>query len=510
MSAVTILVEVDVTSPAGAVSTLRWSDRAMRPLPPSDAARANVVWSERLVKAPSIRRALLDDFSTLTAGWGVGAMQLANGDGALDAYEGHAWGEIRVHRHTEGQTFAQALRVFTGRAAAPSYASRQPRVSVSFYDYRVDLDQAAQASLYAGSGGYEGAADDLKGRQKPIALGDLSDAHIAAPRVIAAVNAYQLHDGAISTIPTVYDRGASAGLISDGAAASQAAFDAATPAAAHQVADLSRGLIKFNASPVGQVTLGGQGQAGVGATLGPILKALLVRAGVPAGRIGATFDTLASAAPIGVYAQDATTTRDLCQWASRSLPVAMVPDRFGVWQVQAIAPPAEAASFTIGAYDALSVEPDDSVLEPVGEVRVGWGRIWTTFRSADLAPSLLSTTTATRLENEYRYVQVESAAAKARGSGSWRKLEIDTALRVEADATALAGRLMTLLGLRPDGRPRRQWRVQLPLSAETLAVGLGATVRLVYPPRGLDQLYLLIAEQPMEPRRDLTTWTLWG
>lgn len=506
---VTILVEVDVTSPAGVAKTLRFSDRAFRPLPPTDAQRANVVWSDRLVKAPSVRRSLLEDFSTLTAGWGVGGMQLANGDGDLDQYEGHAWGEIRVWRHIEGQTFAQALRIFTGRAAQPSFASRQARVSVSFYDYRVDLDRAAQATTYAGTGGYEGV-DDLKGRQKPLAFGDLTDAHIPAPRVTVAVNAYQLHDGPIAAVPAVFDRGASAGLNSDGAAASQAAFDAATPASAHQIADLSRGLVKFNANPVGQVTLGGQGEAGVGQTLGPILKAVLARAGVPAGRIGASFNALVAAASIGVWAQDATTARDLCGWAARSLPAAMVPDRSGVWQVQPIAPPAATASFTIGPYDALAVEPDDSVLLPVAEVRVGWGRIWTTFRSADLAPSVLASASAARLAEEYRYAVIEDAAAKARGPGSWRTLQVDTALRQEADALALAGRLKTLLGLRPDGRPRRQWRVQIPLSAETLAVDLGATVRLVYPPRGLNQLFLLIAEQPMDPRRDLVTWTLWG
>ncbi len=509
-AAVTILVEVDVTSPAGAVTTLRFADRAFRPLPPSDALRANLSWSGRLIKAPSVRRALLEDFSTLTAGWGVGGMQLANGDGALDQYEGHAWGEIRVTRHVEGQTFAQALRIFTGRAAQPSFASRQPRVSVDFYDYRTDLDQAAQANVYAGTGGYEGAADELKNRQKPLAYGDLTTAHIPAPRVTAAVNAYQLHDGPIGAVPSVYDRGAGAGLINDGAAASSAAFDAATPGISHQLTDLSRGLVKFNASPVGQVTLGGMGAAGVGSTLGPILKALLGRAGVPAARIGASFDSLAAAAPIGVWAQDATSARDLCQWAARSLPAAMVPDRAGVWQVQPIAPPAEAAAFTIRAYDALAVEPDASVLLPVGEVRVGWGRIWNTFRASDLAPSLLASEAATRLEAEYRYALVEDATAKARGAASWRTLQVDTALRLEADAVALAGRLMTLFGLRADGRPRRQWRVQLPLTAEALALPLGATVRLIYPPRGIDQLYLLIAEQPMEPRRDLVTWTLWG
>jgi hypothetical protein len=506
---VVILVEVDVTSPIGAATTLRFADRAVRPLPPTDAQRPNVVWDARLVKAPSIRRALLEDFSTLLAGWGVGAMQLANGDGALDVYEGYAWGEIRVWRYVEGTAFSTALRLFTGRAAQPSFASRQPRAAVSFYDHRVELDPAAQSVLYAGTGGYEGDITDLKGKPKPLAYGDLTDAHVPAPRVKTSVNAYQFHHGALAVIPTVYDGGANAGLVSDGAVSS-AAFDAAAPAAAHQVADLSRGLIRFNANPVRQVTLGGMGEAGVASTVGPVLKALLTRRGVPAGRIGASFDALAAAATIGVWSQDTASARDLAQWVARSAPAAVLPDRAGVWQAIALAPPAAVPAFPIDGFDSLAVEPDESALEPVGEVRVGWGRVWTTFRASDLSPGLLGTAAEGRLASEYRYAVVEDAAAKARGSGSWRTLQIDTALRTEAAALALAANLKTLFGLRADGRPRRQWKVQLALTPAVLDVALGATVRLIHPPRGIDQLYLLIAEQPLEPRRDLVTWTVWG
>jgi hypothetical protein len=276
------------------------------------------------------------------------------------------------------------------------------------------------------------------------------------------------------------------------------------------VADLSRGLVKFNANLVRQVTLGGMGETGVTATVGPIIKRLLTRAGVPAGRIGASLDALVAPATVGCWSQDTTSARDLVQWLGRSALVAMVPDRTSVWQAVKLAAPAAVPVFTIGAYDSLSVEPDDSVLLPVAEVRVGWGRVWTTFKGNELSPSLLGTATQARLAEEYRYAVAEDAAAKARGAGSWRTLQIDTALRLEADALALAAIIKTLFGLRADGRPRRQWTVQLPLSAATLGVALGATVRLIHPPRAIDQLFVLIAEQPMEPRRDLITWTLWG
>ena len=113
-----------------------------------------------------------------------------------------------------------------------------------------------------------------------------------------------------------------------------------------------------------------------------------------------------------------------------------------------------------------------------------------------------------RLAEDYRWTTVEDTVVKARYPRTWRPLEFTTALRQEADAIALATRLKALFGLRPDGEPRRVWRVVIELTDETLALPLGLTIGL--PGTDLTGLYLLIGAEPMRPRRDLMTWTLWG
>ena len=510
---VVILVEVDVTAPAGGTTTLRFADRAIRPLPPTDPLRPNSVWDGRLATPPAVRRALVEDMASLTAGWGVGQLQLLNGDGALDTYRGHAWGQVRVYRWTDGTPFSAATNLFAGQAATPVYdrsAKKSAPVSAGFYDPRVEMDQPLQVNLYAGSGAYEGSTE-LKGRPKPLAYGDLSDAHIPAPRVDVAKGAYQLHDGAINGLTAVFDRGDGAGLVNDGDKVG-AVFDAFNPAAAHYATDKGRGLFKANTTPVGTVTFGLTGDAipTYVNTAGPIIGRLLGRLGVPGARIGASVAGLASTAPIGVFDQSGGQGRDLIGWVARSVPAAVLPGRDGVWGAAVIAPPKAVADYAIDYFDIVDLTEDASVPQPAGVIRVGWGRIYTTFRGEDVAPAIKGTAAALRLETEYRYAQVDDAAAKARGAGFWRTMQLETALRTEADALALGAQLKTLFGLRADGLPRTQWTVQIPLTAASLAIQLGATVRLVYPPRGIDDRFILLAEEPLRPRRDLTTWTLWG
>ena len=508
-----ILVECDLVSPTGEETTLRFADRAIRPMPPTDPDRPNVVWDGRMAEPPAIRRALLEDVGNLTPGWGVANLQLLNGDGALTPYAGHVWKAVRVYRWTEGAPFAEARRLFSGQAAQPSFqrsARASMRVSVGLYDPMVELDQPAQANLYSGAGGLGGAAE-LRDQPKPLAFGDLTDAHAPGRRLDAASNLYQLHDGAIDSLAQIYDRGDAAGLASDGDKA-PAAFDAWAPAPAHYVTDKSRGLLKFNSNPVGSVSFGLTGDAGSGFSnrAGPILARLLDRLQIPPERIDASVTALASTAVLGVYDQSGGDARGLVTWVARSALAALVPDRDGVWTAQTLAPPKAVADYSLEELDVFDLSEDGSTPLPAGAVRVGWGRTWTVFTANALAPALLNTAAADRLAAEYRYVQVDNAPAKARGAGAWRTLQVDTALRSQAAAEALAADLMTLFGLRPDGTARTFWKVVIAASDAALDVPLGATVALDYPPRGLSGRFLLVEEEPLKPRRDLLTWTLWG
>lgn len=518
MSDRVILVEIEVTSPAGETSTLRFSDRAIRPWPPSDPHRANKVWDDRIVEVPSMRRMLVDDLASLAPGWGVGTVWLANGDGALSAYEAYTFGAMSVRLADPGAAFADSAVLWSGVCDLPAFGAttgRPDRVSVPFFDRRADLDLPLQTTLYTGGNGvggvlYEGLIDGLKGRAKPLAYGRLLDAHVPAPNVNGGVMAYQLHDGAIQGSEQVFDRGAPAGM-ADGGNYSGAAFDAANPAPATYVTDIGRGLLKFNSTPSGAVTFGLKGDAAGGyvETAGPIARRLLLRAGVPADRVGATIAAMASAAPIGVWSDDARNVRDTLAAVARSGQAAILPDRLGVWQAYPIAPPAAEADIALSEQDVLSIEADGNAPAPVGEVRVGWGRIYATTGRSDAAPSL-SEDVVSRLSQEYRWATAEDATVKARMPSAWRKIEIETALRLEADALALAAALKALFGLRPDGRPRRQWKVRVPMTDALLAIELGSTIGLTYPRRSIAGNYLLIGHEPLRPSRETMIWTVWG
>ncbi|MBJ7318231.1 MAG: hypothetical protein JHC96_05490 [Brevundimonas sp.] len=521
-----ILVECDVTSPEGVTATLRFSDRAVFPMAPTDAQRPNAVWDERIIETPSLRRTLFDDLQTLEPGLGVGDLTLANADRALDAYQGHVWGEVRVWRWIYGAPFAEAASLMRGPASgAPAYdvsAARPGRARLTLFDYRIELERPLQTNTYAGTNNgttilYEGEAA-LEGAPKPLAFGELLNAHLPGVVVNAGQQAFQIHDGPVQTFPTVpalimNDRGFSAGLHYDGEAASLAAFSTTNPTVDGQTTYAPLGLTRFNFNPVGNVSFSAFGDASDGGYSdkpGPILRKLLKRAGIAEARIGASVAALASNRTVGVYVQDATKSRDLIAFVARSALAAVLPGRDGVWQAVAIKPPKAIADVTLNLDDVLGIEADESAADGAGEFRVGHSRIWTTFRRESLLPALRGTAEEKALAASYRYFVVEDAAFKARFAQTWRTLTVETALRRSGEAEDLAGDLKALFGLRADGRPRRRWRVTVEMTDAALAFDLGATVALATPAVGGDGRFLLIGEELMRPRRDQMIWTLWG
>ncbi len=300
-----ILMEIDLVSPAGDDLVLRFSDRAIRPFPPSDPDRANVRWDNRLAEPPTFRRALFDSVDTLTPARGAGGLTLKNADGGLDAYRGHAWNAVAVWRWTEGTPFADAEDLLKGQCGVPAYDHRTSQASavrVDLYDDLSELAKALQADLYTGGNDgvtvfYQGYPDGLKGRPIPLALGDLADAHLPPTQVNAGLYVFQLGVGPLQGPEAIFDGGAPAGYADDGDLVG-AAFDAALPSPASYVTDLGRGLIKINGDPVLGLTFGVKGSSAGGyvETVGPLARRILLKAGVPADRIGASVAGLASSA----------------------------------------------------------------------------------------------------------------------------------------------------------------------------------------------------------------------
>ncbi|MDZ4372677.1 MAG: hypothetical protein U1C74_14800, partial [Phenylobacterium sp.] len=195
-------------------------------------------------------------------------------------------------------------------------------------------------------------------------------------------------------------------------------------------------------------------------------------------------------------------------FGAAGVPASVIPDRQGVWQAIPFGPPAADADAVIPAFDIVSATSDAPQSAPIGEVRVGWGRIWQTFEGAELAPDLVGEPEQERLKAEYRWAVSPDAGVKARFPDTWRTVEIRTALRLQADGQNLADRLRSLLGLKMDGRPRRAWRIVVPeQTARTFRLGMTLAITLN---AELNGHYLLIGEEPLRPRSTQTTLTVWG
>lgn len=534
MGETVILVECDVADPAGVVTTLRFADRAIAPLPPTDADRPNAVWDTRLLEPPTIRRQLLGDLQTLEPGFGVGTMVLANADRALDVYQGHVWSEVRVWRWTVGTPFSAARRLITGPAAGtPAFDSKSgtaSRVRLDLFDYRMELRRPIQTEAYGGTNGggvfYDGDPN-LKGVLKPLAFGNLLDAHVSPAPINTGSLTYQLHDGAALLTSDgydlqIFDRGGDAGVVSISGFNGHGDMTTAVPKDGLMAADvnasefatwLGDGLVRINANLVGTVAFGLRGEAtllGYAETPGHVLDRMLRRLGVPDARIGAGVATAPAGGIVGWFVQDNATGAEAIAPVARAGLLALLPDRNGVWQAVKIAPPVGFAAVTLGDADILSIEGEDAALGGAGEFTVGYDRIWTTYRREDLQAELQGTEEEARLGETWRWARTEDAAFKARFPGTWRAIRLETALRQRDQAEALAGQLKALFGLRDDGKPRRQWRVALEMTDALLDVALGSIVVINAPRLGILEYFLLTGEEPMRPRRDQLLWTLWG
>lgn len=523
MSSTVILCEITAIPPGGgAPVTLRYSDRAVRPMPPDDPARPDAVFDPRLITPPALRRELWTDLGSLSPGSGSGAMELANADRALDVWQGHSWRDIRVWRWTEGTGFDQALPLLSGLCLPPGYgySSNEPaRVKVYLADAWQSLRKPLQEDLYEGGNDgvsvfYDGTPAGLAGSPKPLAFGNLTDAHLPAPQVNAQLQAYQVRQGGEAQGGwgpgqlDLYDRGAPAGYSYEGNFG-LSAFRTRALAPSGYCTHRAGGLVRIEGQPVGALTFGLI--APLNANQSAILSALLSLAGVAPAQIDASV-TPGSVPDIGVFYGEPVQASEAISHLARSTGRSLSPGRDGIWRARELAPPSETADYEIPPADVISVATDDSAPDPAGEIRVGYGRIYRTFNETDIAPSLRGDAEEERLANAYRWVTVEDSAAKAAYPDNWRRMEIATALRQKADAEALASTLAALFGLPASGRRRRAWRVTTELTEERLTISqqLGATIALNWPQAGIEGHFLLIAEELMRPSRDQIIWTLWG
>lgn len=513
MIEIAFLVEIQVTPPGGgAASWLFLADTAIPPFGPGDPDRKNQGYDPRVNDAGNVVRGI--DLDSLDGDLGGGVIAISNNDGAMSAYRSHQFGDFAIYRGKVGAAFADYELLLSGRCGTPEFgrSSKRPdRLLVPVFDPRADLEKDIQETLYAGTNagggtGYEGTAGDLKDRPKPVAIGNLTKANVPAIWANTEDLVAQVHDGGFQELSAIYNGGGDANLTSIGNL-TLAAFDASAPGPSEYVEDRGRGLVKFGSRPVGAVSFDLKGS-----TDGMYFEdapALIQRVLENAGVTNLSPGILATAAPepVGLWLSEPTRVSEAVAYLARSIGAVVLPDRMGVWQLIQVAPPTEAPVMTFEADDLVV---NDTSADPLGtptwRVTVNYARNYSVMTGSDLQGSVEGTEREGFLAQEWRTAIVEDTTIKDRWPGAVER-SLNTGLVNEADAEALATRLLALYGPRDDGSAREVVEVQVAMTDATLALEVGQTVRLG---DGVDQNFIVIRIEPTRPRRHLITLELFG
>ena len=86
----------------------------------------------------------------------------------------------------------------------------------------------------------------------------------------------------------------------------------------------------------------------------------------------------------------------------------------------------------------------------------------------------------------------------------------ETALVNEAEAAALATRLLTLFGPRADGSQRQGYAVAIEFTEASIAFEPGQVIRLLSAELGVDVLMMVVGVSPTKPARNQITLELFG
>jgi len=513
-----ILVEINVTDPVTDVeTTLYLSDAPMPPFAPEDADRPNQAYDPRLHDPANISRSL--DLENLSGQLGGGAVTISNADLSLDIYRTFAFGSVAIYWGAIGWSFAQFKPLLQGRCGEPEWqlAERRPRrLTLPVYDPRTAFETDMQSNLYAGTNagggtGYEGTADDLKDQPKPIALGDLTVANVPATWANAEDVVAQLHDGGFNGVTTIFNGGGDAGMTSAGVLTG-ALFDAATPLATEYVEDRARGLVKLGSRPVGRVTfdLTGASDGGYLDTSPELIEKLLLDHGAAVGNIGDSFAVTVAAQKVGLWIADPTATITVASLLALSIGAVLLPDQIGRWQLITIDAPVDPPIVTLTDSDILRLSAIGGLrTTPTHKVTVRYAHNYTVMSGGDLQGSVEGTSRETYLSSEWRLATSTAPPTLTRWPDALSRT-YDTALVNEADAVALAARLLTLFGPRADGTPRRGYSVAIELTEASLDYEPGQTLRLFSDELEIDALMIIVGVSPTTPSRNLITLELYG
>lgn len=475
---------------------------------------ANAHYAPRLRQPISFRRTM---FSTarVTGGATVGAGEIVlnNVDQALAGLRDYGIDgrDVVVRLGPVGGAYpADFTTILTGTAEQAEIGARD--VTIRLRDRLELLAQPLQANLYAGNNalpsGAEGVATDIKNQRKPLLYGYRS--HLLPVQVNTAKLIWQVHDGAISAIVEVYDRGVILGQNTDHA--DLAALEAATVPAGFYDTCVALGLFRLGSAPAGRITADVSGDAAGGYTDDPaeIVRRILIRSGIPSGDIDtASFTALSSAAglSVGEHFTGEVTRQQAIDAILASVGGWLVPTRTGQWQVGQLVAPSGTPDYSFTDADILALDSratrDVGAGLPVWRVKLRGLRYAAS--TANDFPVGLGEALRSKLLQEWREAVASDAAVKTKHLLA-PEMQVDTALQEPAEMATEAARLLALHKVRRD-----YVQARVALTQAAAAVDLGDVVRLTTPRLGYGAgRDFIVVGVEHDGKRSRVTLDLWG
>jgi hypothetical protein len=499
------------------VSAYRLSDSSLRTLYFSDAGfttaptdvPANAYFRPMLVEAPSLARQMFDKAGSYGAASSrAGTIRLTLDPNADPmgadvpsatqllsdyAFSGRAF-SVRVG--TIGTPHSSWSVAMTGTLDDAKFDG--DAINLVVRDRMSELGKSLVRPTYAGSNvlpaGLEGTANDLKGQYKPRVYGKVFN--VPAKAVNTSKLIYQVSDQAVLVSSVyVYDNGVT---LTRGADYATLADVEATAPAAGQFR-CYQGYFRLGSTPAAQVT------ADVSTTetrVASLLQQIALDAGIVTGDINAADVTALNAlnaAPVGAWADGDVTPQSLMDSLAGSIGAWYGFDRLGALRMGRLDAPIGPPVVTWGG-DALTALNIRELGVAAWQVTVRHSRNFTV--QAQPAGSVTADRRAW-LAQDYRQALQNDATVKTPWPAA-DSLTFDTALTVEADATAEATRRLALYKTR-----RLTLDAEIPLS-ELGAVDLGQVVAIDYPRYGFSNRLLRVIGIDAGVAEGVAKLTLWG
>jgi hypothetical protein len=486
---------------AGAEKTLYFSTRAMSPFRPDDSLRPNQFYEPRIVDIGPFTKSMFGSGRTSgPSASGGGEIILTNADQALDIY--WRWGfsgrQCTVYVGEDEQDFAGFSVVMLATIEQPVAAfggGSEATLSFRLRDKIRELDKPIQETLYLGTnattGVYEGNADDLLDKPKPLCFGQC--ANVTPVLCNTTLYHYQVHDGAIDDIVAVYDKG---DLITS------------------YTKDVANGRFTLTAPPIGAITCDVKGAKPAGVyltTAADIVKHIVVTYGGVAGgnvdAISISALNTANSAAVDIFVADTTTIITVLDQLLASVGGYWGFDHVGKFFVGRLELPGGTSLATFTDTDLIDLRAlqssDEQGNVPAYKVELEHSRLFTVQADGELAGAV---TPARRLRLKTEYLTVVKTDITVKTVHLLAPV-IKRRTLLTTGAAAEADRLLTLYK-----SARDFLAIVVPLDGATAALRLGNTITLKTSRLGMSagKQVVITSSIPHSPKLNQIEFEVWG